>query len=201
MWRKVKPKKYLADPLLLFMGAIPYIPCVPLCIIAFIKFVNDLQLYRALLVLLVLAVCSLLIPLSIIPGTATLCFHEDYFVCKKNIFSKKKMLPYAEISKLYLDFGWKPPTDYFRYKELKSSQRGYIYSHGEIVCFFEIRYNLLNEWLKHIDKNRLKINIDEDFYKMKKYLSLLQDCLSLKQKEKLDKAIAKKHSQHKKSQQ
>lgn len=177
-----RKKIFLAKKLQFFCG-IPYFPFLIFWIIVIVKQSKTMQSSSVLWLIIGLILFSIVeLPFFLIPGTATIRFYDDYISYKKNLFVKPTIIYDNKITKLYVDFRNDPPQPNLRQGKTLSAHRGYVMIRHEIVCSFDLNYKLLREWLNHVESNKVKVNFPLSTYTQKRYFSLLESCLSEKQK-------------------
>ena len=179
----MKGKTFLANRSYLTDCALVYFPLLILFIIGMIDGTLITLGERLILVIIIMILMSFFfVYFFLIPGTATIRFYEEYFRYKKNLFAKPILFPYREITKLFVDFGYNPPSPEFDRGRRFSAYRCYVFNGHEVICGFCLNRSILKESLKHVGKSKVKVNTPVDKLIKKLYYPILEDCLTEKQK-------------------
>lgn len=171
-----------------FFNTIILLPLYIITIPFFIKFASEAPFIQVIMGTLVFV--SLIIFLTVylfIPATSNVCFYDEYFVFKKNIFVKSILVYYSEITKAHITFVGEPPPG-FGLREFHRNERYKIFvcCKKELICYFDFDWGLLKEFLKHVEKNKLKIKCGEKRLNKREY-NILHDFLTEKQKKDYEK--------------
>ena len=184
-------KKFLTNNYY-FFNSIIFFPIYILAISFFIKHASELPFAQVILITLILVIVIVfLVVCFLIPATSTVCFYDEYFVYKKNIFAKSKLVCYGQITKAHITFIGEPPPG-FGLKEFHRHEcyKIFICCQKELVCYFDFEYGLLKEFLKHVEKNKLRIKYGEIGLKKREY-DILCNVLTEKQKQDYEKQSKK----------
>lgn len=178
-----KKKRYIANWHYMVNGIL-YFPISIMVVIIIIRQIKNGQMGSVLWIIGGFMLVSLLeLPFFVIPSTASITFGADCLIYKKNIFKKSVVINYSEVTKLYVDFCNEPPLKTLRRGKWLSAERGYIYTgYNVISCYFDLTPAILTEILKHIDGDKVKINISEYVHVGKRYRAAVEEYLTQKQK-------------------
>lgn len=166
-----------------FFNTLIFFPLYILVVPLFIKHASELPFAQIILITLVFVIVfAFLVVCFLIPATSTVCFYDEYFVYKKNIFAKSILVYYGQITKAHITFIGEPPPG-FGLKEFHRHEchKIFICCQKVLVCYFNFGYGLLQEFLKHVEKNKLKIKFGETSLNKREY-KILYDFLTEKQK-------------------
>ena len=181
-------KKYLAKRNL-------FLYCVLILAIASITFMSIILLGKTKELAAILIISIFLIWTLSLPWVyKTIAFEIEGIVYKKNLFSKKYLIEYECLKKIYIDY-----TGY-----TVSYYKGAL---PRIVLFFDndskIETDIRYEFLRYLIENKPKrcsIKIATSSYKIcpEKQRELLKDYLTQKQKNEIERLIAEKEAKRRK---
>lgn len=121
-------------------------------------------------------------------------FETNYILYKKSFFSKKIILKYSNLKKIFIDYtGF--TVSYYK----GAKPRIVLYFLGGYVISTDIRYGILWNLIKNIPKDcNMKIVLRDNDLRLPKHIELLKDYLTKKQKDQIERLIAKKQAKRKK---